>query len=434
MLGKKILGTAFLAGVAALGLTSCGKDDASVIQFYTSMGDEPRKLLDPMVEEFNSKQDTYKVEVVNPGGGYDGVKNAVNAAIQGDKQPAIAYCYADHVAEYLPTGKVVNMMDFIKDPEVGYSEEEIADFIPGFYKEGYEAFGKTEADNVMYTLPFSKSTEALYYNQSVMQELYGDAWEENLPKTWEDVWEIGRKLKSTKGYENWFVLGYDSESNWFITLAEQNGYDYTSATEPYYLFNNDNNVKMLEDLKKVYDEKLITTQTIYGAYTSELFTKSAKNKEGTLFSIGSTAGATHQDSDTFEVGVCSLPQVDPENPKSISQGPSLVMLDQGNDEKEKVAWLFVKELLDPEFQAAFAKAQGYMPVRISSREEATAGDGLIAETMKLAIDQMENYFVSPAFNGSNKAREQVGAALISVLKGTKSAKDALQDAYDEASF
>ncbi len=464
---KKVLFTTALVSVATLGLASCSGDDANKIEFYTSMGDEPRKLLDPMVEAFNAKQSTYKISVVNPGGGYDGVKDAVNAAIQGNKQPAIAYCYPDHVAEYLPTGKVVNMYDLIHG-ENGFTEDEIADFIPQFYEEGYKAFGKTEEDHVMYTLPFSKSTEAMYYNVDVMKALYGDAWKEHLPKTWDDLWEIGKKLKSMPEYKDWFVLGYDSESNWFITMAEQLGNPYTVAgdsLEPkdHIVFNDPSNVKMMEGLKKIYDEKLFTTQKLYGSYTSNLFTKAKEPmkvdgvvqkdengnpimvtvKQSCLFSIGSTAGATHQKpkDGQFVPGVTSIPQVDTKNPKSISQGPSLCMLKQSDPEKEKVAWEFVKELLAPEFQAKFAQAQGYMPVRVSCTEDKAFKEwlnnptDLIAQTMKLAIDQRANYFISPAFNGSNKARTQVGAALISVLKGTeKNAAKALQDAYDEAIF
>ena len=41
---------------------------------------------------------------------------------------------------------------------------------------------------------------------------------------------------------NSIPLGYDSESNWFITMCEQYGSPYTTAeSEDHYLFDNDKN-------------------------------------------------------------------------------------------------------------------------------------------------------------------------------------------------
>ena len=51
------------------------------------------------------------------------------------------------------------------------------------------------------------------------------------------------------------------------------------------------------------------------------------------------------------------------NNSVISQGPSLVMFNAGNgvsnaDEKAKMTFLFIKELLDPTFQAQFSIEAG----------------------------------------------------------------------------
>ena len=50
--------------------------------------------------------------------------------------------------------------------------------------------------------------------------------------------------------------------------------------------------------------------------------------------IGSSGGANHQKPKNedgtykFEVGITSIPQIDPSNPKVISQGPSLCIFDK----------------------------------------------------------------------------------------------------------
>ena len=73
----------------------------------------------------------------------------------------------------------------------------------------------------------------------------------------------------------------------------------------------------------------MTTQTLYGAYTSGLFTTLTGTRS--YMSIGSSAGATHQrpaagtdGNYPFEVGIATIPQIKKDSPKVISQGPSEV--------------------------------------------------------------------------------------------------------------
>lgn len=452
---SKLFATTLFVGVSALALTSCNNDTADII-FYSSAGDSNVPLLQGVVDKFNETSE-YKVAIENPGGGYDGVKEAVIADITAGTVPAIAYCYPDHVAEYLEAGVVVDLNTYINDPEIGYTADEIADFIPGYWNEGWQAFGGTSSSDPMYTVPLSKSTEVMYYNvtalEAIVKENVGLTQEmlDNIDNwTWDEFWSVCRAIEKSSYGKEWVPMGYDSVDNWFITLCEQYGYDYTSATAPHYLFNNSDTVNMLTELEALFKEGLFTTQDIYGGYTSGLFTaeRDVDNPQATeacVFSIGSSAGASHQvpKNDLFEVGVTSIPQVDPENKKSINQGPSLVLFNLGDSEeanaKERAAWLFVKELLEPEFQAQFSRNSGYLPVRLSAQNIADYGswlnsDDAIAQTIKYALGNFESYFVSPAFSGSNKARSEVGNALNAVLTDNKTPAEALQDAYDLCNF
>ena len=96
-------------------------------------------------------------------------------------------------------------------------------------------------------------------------------------------------------------------------------------------------------------------------------------------------------------------------------------------------------------------ASGYMPVLKSVTEnEAYAawlekGNGyeyLVAKCVQVGIDGRDNYFVSPAFNGSSTARTQVGALLLKCLSGEIPSggsvdtliNQAFQDAMDECEY
>ena len=82
-------------------------------------------------------------------------------------------------------------------------------------------------------------------------------------------------------------------------------------------------------------------------------------------------------------------------------------------------------ITDIEFQAAFSKTSGYIPAIERDVIEAAAADSKavknytdwlsgtdpIARAISVALEQSDAYFVSPAFNGSSKARDQVGELL-----------------------
>ena len=141
-------------------------------------------------------------------------------------------------------------------------------------------------------------------------------------------------------------------------------------------------------------------------------------------SIGSSAGATHQRPDKvnndypFEVGIATVPQVDANNPKVISQGPSLCIFNKENTQEVLASWLFVKYLTtNIDFQAEFSEASGYIPVIKSVADDeiykgfldrADGGDNIAALSIKVGLEQEKAYYVSPAFNGSSVARDEVG--------------------------
>lgn len=454
---KKILCILLVVAVVitccSLMLTACNEtstDYTHTIVFYSSQGQDLQSKTKIAIASFEAKFPGWKVQHVVPGGGYDGLKEKVISDFQGKQQPDLAYCYADHVAQYLQTSKVVDMNTLINSTEkvkgandveypIGYTKEELADFNQGYYKEGFASnygdYAKYGYDkDAMLTLPFVKSTELMYYNKTAL-----DALGLKPATTWDELWTQASYLKTK--YPTATPLGYDSEANWFITMCEQNGWGYTSASAPHYLFNNDNTKAWLTKLNEYYEKNYITTQNEYGAYTSALFTKGTDG--GAIYCIGSSGGASHQNpGSAFKWGIAPIPgskQADGSvNYAAISQGPSLVMFEAGNgveniDEKKVMTFLFLKELLDPTFQAGFAMDSGYNPSRNSVYDldayvEHMNGDSIKAAASKVAASMADRFFTSPAFVGSSTARTQVGNVVLYSLIGSKSPEKALADA------
>ena len=442
--------------LCAMSLASCGPDNVAdfvvpengydgsevTITFYHTMGADLRKVLEDAILDFNEIFPNITI-VHEQTGSYDDVRDTIKTEIAVGAQPNIAYCYPDHVALYNLAKAVVPLDDLIASTIttsdggiLGLTQEQIDDFIPGYYEEGKQF----DAEGTMYTIPLSKSTEVLYYNKT-----FFEANGLSVPTTWDELEALCKKIKEIDPAS--IPLGYDSESNWFITMCEQYGSDYTSATGEHFLFDNEQNRSFVKKFREWYKLGYITTQEILGSYTSELF----KTADGTrsYMSIGSSAGATHQrptkgsnGNYPFEVGIATIPQVNADNKKVISQGPSLCLFQSENPQETVAAWLFMKFLTtNVEFQAEFSMASGYVPVlkSVSTNPvyadfiaKADGGDYVSALSAKVCLEQESAYYTSPAFMGSSDARDAVGLLIQTCLVEPGDADAVIDKAFKEA--
>ena len=431
-----------------------GYDGSEVnVTFYHTMGQNLTVVLDKYIAKFNEMYPNIHISHSQVGG-YDDVRNQISTELSaGFTDANIAYCYPDHVAAYNIVGAVTQLDNLINSTievaredgtkeVLGLTQDQINDFVPGYYAEG-KAFG----DGLMYSLPLSKSTEVLYYNKT-----FFDDNNLSVPTTWDELEALCAKIKQID--PDCIPLGYDSEANWFITMCEQMGSPYTSATGDYFLFDNETNRSFVKKFSEWYDKGYVTTQTLYGAYTSGLFVNQDPTAQRSYMSIGSSAGATHQRPDPntdgsypFDVGIASIPQVDPAKPKAISQGPSICIFQKENPQAVVASWLFVKYLTTTvEFQAEFSMASGYVPVLQSVgenpiykafTEKADGGDNIAALSAKICLEQEEAYYVSPAFEGSSVARDEVGALLTKCLTLSTSSSnidDQIKEAFEDAIY
>lgn len=436
--------TAFAAGFE---VPAEGYDGSEVtISFYTQQGTALQEVTSAYIAEFNKLYPNIHVEHTTLGD-YDGVRDQIIADISVGGQPNVAYCYPDHVALYNLAKAVATLDDLIDSQAtvtradgtteiLGLTDEQKADFIEGYYDEGRQ-FG----DGLMYTMPFSKSTEVLYYDKT-----FFDANGIAVPTTWDEMEQVCAKIKELD--PDSIPLGYDSESNWFITMCEQYQSPYTSASGEHYLFNNETNREFVKKFNEWYNKGYLTTQKLYGAYTSGLFTST--NGVRSYMSIGSSAGAKYQrptanadGSYPFEVGIATVPQVNLENRKVISQGPSVCIFKKDNPQEVVASWLFVKFLTtNVDFQAEFSMASGYVPVikSVTDNEvyanflaQADGGNYIAALSAQVCLSQSDAYYTSPAFVGSSTARDQVAALLTKCLTMSGDDLDAqIETAFEEA--
>ena len=450
---------ALLACASVGSLTSCG-DNGDKVVFWHTMGKSNQDLLNIMIEDFQKSDEGKDAEgkpiVVEHAaqGGYTDIKAKLLKAIPAKTTPTMAYAYPDHVAEYINAGAVLKLDDMIANEEYGFSEEELADYSM-YWSEGtcYDKAGS------VYSVPYTKSTEVIFYNKTVFEEMgysvptkwYND---EN-PNDVTTMFGLCRKMKAD--YEGWFKkhnktatpdqistavksfvpLGYDSDDNMYITLSAQLGIPYTSINDDMtgnFDFGGKEEDKLKGDkdaralvkrLRGYYDEGLFVTK---GTLPNNTYTSTKFTTEALWMSIGSTGGTSYNKSDKFEVGVAAIPQQDPANPKVISQGPSICFFKNSKitEQAQINSWKFYKWITSPENTAAFAMLTGYEPVRLSAyksdayveHKDITKKDAdLYTKVANLTSSPAVTgaYFTSPAFVGSAIAREQVGGIITQTL-------------------
>ncbi len=464
--------------------TESGGQTSSSEQEYTPIITEPVTIdfwstfsyttqLDNIISAFNELEPNITVNNVKQSGGYDDLKTKTIQGFPTNNYPDIVVAYPDHVAEYLDYNKAVDMTPYIDNATYGWTAEDKADVLPSFQTEGtqYSIPGT-------YSLPLAKSTEAMFYNEDVLigldlssvdstinngspltasyinsltwEELFNKlcpaivAYDAALPEG-EKIIKVGTGDGETATYHA--VMGYDSDDNLFITLAEQYGYDYT-AIDPVtgvgqILFNNDDMKGLMKVFNQAYkDGYFITKGSAGNNYVNTYFTE-----QKVLFSIGSTGGVKYQISDDnpMNVGVARIPQAEGRDPKLINQGPSVCMLNHNDENRILASWLFYKFLTNEENSLYWSLETGYMPIRYSGYESddyldyADASqypekslERLTANNAAYVGTVTDYLFTSPVFKGSSSARQAAASVMTTCLTTANLTDDVLDDIFQKA--
>jgi multiple sugar transport system substrate-binding protein len=420
------------------------------IRFWHRMGAQSQLIVQRWINEFKDLYPNVTVLEEKVATDYGALSDKVALSITAGGEPDIVESYPDHVARYVQAQAPLALNNFINHPTLGWSEEEIEDFLPGLWNEGksYDNAG------TVLSLPFTKSSEGFFYNASYFAQ---HGYE--VPTTWDEVFTIAEDIKTRE--PNAIPFGYDSEDNLFITASKQWGAPYTGYNtgtgRGEVLFNNDDAKAMTKYFKDKVDKGLMITRSLNGdAYTSDIFKTNAR----LYMYVGSTGGTRYayigaQQSvfdAGYRVGVAPLPSKVESLKAQIQQGPNINLLKKDNEQQMIAAWLFAKYMVSPTKSAEFSVPSGYAPARYSAYESTTwtnyvtnvnpnpttmlqAQDKLVKEAIEMFLNNGDVFFTSAVFNLSSKTRTEVGKLLVKILAYDGNDLDGyidtqFQDSYD----
>jgi len=460
-----------LASLVLVSLAACGGGGGgsgkTKVVFKHRSSQANHALLETLAADYMKTHTNVEVTIEKYSGNYEQLlADNVSKLNTGDEYPDISECYPDHVERFFSfPGKVLD----IKDKYDAFDQSEKDDFVEKFIEENtsYSIDG-------MYSMPFSKSTELMFYNEEKLIGLVLDGvnggkkidveylsnltWEELFGTLCPAIKEYNEDNPDNKLYDdtdpNSCIFGYDSDDNLFITLCEQYGTGYTTVNQETgkgsLLWNNDNSKKFVNMLRDAKQAGYLQTSGTLGDYVNTLFTS---NK--CLFSVGSTAGYSYQcDGITFKIGVAQIPQAGDliqgttKKVATISQGPSVCFFNHGDSKRAAAAWDFYCEFAKVKNNAKWTTGSGYMAIKESVKETSEyqnyintsdtakkpnpSTDYCAAITMNKAQSLTNTLFYSPTFKGSSTSRSQVGGLVTAALKADTLTEAQLKKLFDDA--
>ena len=374
---------------------------------------------------------------------YGRIYNDVITNIPTGTTPDVCITYPDHIATYLTgTNVVVPLDELMEDPSYGLGGSDLL-FDGAKKDEIIRAFlNECRLDGACYALPFMRSTEACYVNQTYVEKL-GFTLPETL--TWDFVWKVSEAAMEKNRDGTYKVNGqkvmipflYKSTDNMMIQMLRQKGAGYSTDEGKVELFNGTTE-DLLMRIGKYAKSGVFSTFKVSGYPANFL------NAGQCIFAVDSTAGSTWMGSGAplmdiasdkvvrFQTAVRSVPQYDPDKPQMISQGPSICLFNHSDPQDVLAGWLFAQFLLTDKVQIAYAKTEGYVPVTEGARASRAyqtylkeAGqDGkehyaVKMEATKLLLEHTDDTFTTPVFNGSASLRDAAGQTIEEVTKAAR---------------
>lgn len=428
-------------------ITFWAKNDTNVAQ---------TQIYEQAIEDFQKLYPNIKVNL-RLYTDYGRIYNDVITNISTNTTPNVCITYPDHIATYLTGANTVVPLDelFIHE-KYGLGGSNVTFDAPGMEEIVPQFLQECSFNGHYYAVPYMRSTEACYVNKT-----YVEALGYTLPKTltWDFVWEVSEAAMAKNEQGEFLVNGqkimipfiYKSTDNMMIQMLRQNQAGYSDAAGNIMIFN-DTTKQMLYTIAEHAKSGAFSTFKI-SSYPANFL-----NAGQCIFAVDSTAGATWMGTNaplsdistdklvTFETEVMTIPQFDPENPRMISQGPSVCLFNKEDPQEVLASWLFMQYLLTNKVQIAYAETEGYVPVTNKAQESAEYQDYLSRcgednktyydvkiKATDLLLENVDNTFVTSVFNGSASLRDAAGQMVENVTKSVRR-KETIDDAYIDALY
>lgn len=355
------------------------------VVFWHGMGGGQEATLISLTEQFMAENENIKIDLQNQGNYGDLSQKLVATSQSPSNLPTITQAYPDWVLPMINEGLVIPLDDYINNEVIGFDNWD--DILSGL-RAGVEYEGK------IYGIPFNKSTEVIWYNKTLFDELGLE-----VPTTYEELEEVSKTITAEKGIP---AAGFDSLANYMSTYLINNGVEFDADLDITGDAVREAAQYHMDGIVGEYFRIAGTDRYLSGPFASEQM----------AMYIGSNAGETYVREGVdgkFEYAAAPYP-----SEKSIQQGTDIYMFENATPEQRTAAYEYLKYLTSKDAQIEWALGTGYMPVRESAiQDEAYSSSG--SAIAPILADATENLYTRPLAPGSQQAYNDTGAMLEELL-------------------
>lgn len=419
---KKIV-TLCSAAAAATMLAACpvNADDALHLTFYypVNVGGDAAKLIEDICADFNEENPDIVVEPVYTGN-YDDTVTKIQTAVQGGNPPDVFVSLATQRFTMASTGMAMPLDELIAaDPE---GEEYIADFLPGFMEDSY-------VDGSIYSIPFQRSTEIVYYNKDKFAEAGLDP--DAPPTTWDELVEYAKKLTTDDCYGVGIALNSGSAQWTFTGFALENSADgkmLMSEDGKEVYFNTPENIEALQFWLDLQNEHKVMAEGI--VQWTDLPTQFLAGEVAMIYHTTGNMANINSNA-TFDFGTCFMPG---NKQLGAATGGGNFYISSGiSEDRVQAAWKFIKFATETERAAQWSLDTGYVATRQSCFETDLIKNYYEeVPQAKVAYEQIE--YAKPELTTYNAAEiwRILNDNIQSAVVGDATAEEALNNAQEEA--
>ena len=321
------------------------------IEFWYAGGKTAAGVIEDIVAEFNQAQSDYYVTTVQQAD-YDETYQKLQAGIAGNVAPDVALIEVEAADNLSKKDQLTDLSQYI-NADADFDKD---DYLSVYFDQG------VDGDKV-YALPAYGSTQIMYYNRAVFEKA---GVEPESIKTWQDLAEVSKKIKdegiATYGWEPMW-----NEDN-LIDFAFSNGAQLLSEDGKTVLINSDEWVQVWEDIRTwIHDDEIMAVHS--GGQGWEYWYNTMDDAvDGTAGGYVGSSG-DQADLDFTVVGAMEQPAWDDDSESApTARAKQLVSVGVSSDEEKQGAYEFMKYFTNPENQASWSLATGYVSVRQSAQD------------------------------------------------------------------
>jgi len=277
-------------------------------------------------------------------------------------------------------------------------------------------------------LAFATSNPIMYYNADLVKAASGNP--DNAPKTWDEVIELGAKIKALGNGVDSIDFRWQGDDWMFSALLFGAGGKMLSEDESSVAFNGPEGQKAMTIVERMVKEAGMP-----------VFTKAAGEQAFVAGKVGfafQTTGALRNTiknvGGKFDLRTAEIPLLDPVNGKLPTGGNAVVILTR-DATKQDAAWKFAKFAAGPYGASVVVPGTGYVPNNeLAAKSPEYLGDFYKQNPLfQAGLKQLPRMIPWYAFPGANGVRvtQTIVDNTSRVVDQSATPQQALDDAADE---